>query len=471
MFLLRTVYRMAWGIVAPAAVLRLLWRARQEPGYAQHILERFGFVARARTNAPRVWIHAVSVGETQAARPLIEALRAARPDIEIVLTHMTPGGRATGISLFADTVSRCYLPYDMRGSVRRFLRRQRPVLGILMETEVWPTLIEECRAERIPLVLANARMSERSHRRAARFGAATREVFGGFTQVYAQTAADARRLSVLGARDVTVFGNLKFDSSIDIALRARGSAWRRAFGSRPVWVAASTREGEEAHVLEAFALLRERFADLLLILVPRHPQRFDSVAELAARRWRVERRSHWGVPQEGMPQPTHSGAAAPGHAAEVKEPVEVPPLAADVAVLLGDSMGEMSAYYASADLAFIGGSLVPTGGQNLIEAAALGVPVLLGPHTFNFAQAARDALACGAALRVADAAELASRVAELLADRPRRAAMCEAALGFAAAHRGATEKSVAALCALLPPLKPWPGLEREPASAVNTQAY
>jgi 3-deoxy-D-manno-octulosonic-acid transferase len=280
--MLRLVYRALWWLVAPLAVLRLLIRSRRERGYRQHIGERFGFgpVRRADDLAPLIWVHAVSVGETRAAQPLIEALQQAHPDARILLTHMTPSGRATGVELYGDRISRSYLPYDSPSLVRRFLRAWRPSLGIVMETEVWPTLIDECKRADIPLVLTNARMSARSFKRAAKFGNATREVFGGFTRVLAQTQSDADRLSALGARNIAVLGNLKFDMAAPPELYARGHAWRAAIGERPVWVAASTREGEEALVLQAFTTLRARIPDALLILVPRHPQRFDEVAVL-----------------------------------------------------------------------------------------------------------------------------------------------------------------------------------------------
>jgi 3-deoxy-D-manno-octulosonic-acid transferase len=432
--MLRFVYRALWMLVAPLAVLRLLIRSRKERGYRLHIGERFGY-ARGRLpedDAPLVWVHAVSVGETRAAQPLIEALMQARPDARILLTHMTPSGRATGEQLFGERVLRCYLPYDMPRAVRCFLHAWRPALGLVMETEVWPTLIDECRRADVPLVLTNARMSARSFRRAARFGRATRDVFGGFARVLAQSPADAERLRTLGARNVAVLGNLKFDMSAPPELAARGHAWRSAIGARPVWVAASTREGEEALVLQAFAALG--IEDALLILVPRHPQRFNEVAALLQKSGlHSMRRSVWA--------PAASGAAP---AAALR------PLPADVTVLLGDSMGELGAYYAAADLAFIGGSLLPLGGQNLIEACAVGVPVLIGPHVFNFAQVTADALAAGAAAQVQDPAELARTLRALFADRPRRIAMGAAASAFAARHRGATARTVDVLTALLP---------------------
>ncbi|CAH2913971.1 MAG: 3-deoxy-D-manno-octulosonic acid transferase (EC (EC [uncultured Paraburkholderia sp.] len=434
--MLRAIYNALWWLIAPAAVLRLLIRSRKERGYRQHIGERFGY-SRGRLpedNAPLIWVHAVSVGETRAAQPLIEALMKARPDARILLTHMTPSGRATGEQIFGDRVLRSYLPYDMPHAVRRFLRAWRPSLGLVMETEVWPTLIDECRRADVQLVLTNARMSARSYKRAAKFSGATKDVFGGFARVLAQSPSDAERLTALGARNVAVLGNLKFDMSTPPELGAPGHAWRAAIGTRPVWVAASTREGEEELVLQAFAALG--VDDALLILVPRHPQRFNEVAGLVEKAGlRLVRRSAWA------PDAKVASAAASGG---------VPALPADVNVLLGDSMGELGAYYAASDLAFIGGSLLPLGGQNLIEACAVGVPVLIGPHVFNFTQATADAVAAGAAVQVQDPADLARALRELFNDKARRLAMGGAALAFAARHRGATARTVDVLMAVLP---------------------
>jgi 3-deoxy-D-manno-octulosonic-acid transferase len=435
--MLRAIYNALWWLIAPLAVLRLLIRSRKERGYREHIGERFGY-SRGRLpedNGPLIWVHAVSVGETRAAQPLIDALIKARPDARILLTHMTPSGRATGTEIFGDRVLRSYLPYDMPNAVRRFLRAWRPSLGLVMETEVWPTLIDECRRADVPLVLTNARMSARSYKRAAKFGGATKDVFGGFARVLAQSPSDAERLTALGARNVAVLGNLKFDMSTPPELAARGHAWRAAIGTRPVWVAASTREGEEALVLQAFAALEVDAA--LLILVPRHPQRFNEVAALVEKAGlRLERRSNWAPDAKVASAAVTSGG--------------VPALSAGVNVLLGDSMGELGAYYAAADLAFIGGSLLPLGGQNLIEACAVGVPVLIGPHVFNFTQATADAVAAGAAVQVQDPAELARALRELFGDKARRLAMGGAASAFAARHRGATARTVDVLMAVLP---------------------
>lgn len=412
----RWAYTHLLWLAAPFIALRLAWRARRQPEYLRHVAERFGRYGEA-PRLPVIWIHAVSVGETRAAAPLVEALVQRHPEHSILLTHMTPTGRETGRRLFGDRLLQAYLPYDYPFAVRRFLAHFRPTLGVLMETELWFNLIAGCRQARVPLYLVNARLSERSYRRYARFRGLAAEALGALEGILAQTDADAGRLIRLGARRVEVVGNLKFDLTPPAAQLAQGQALRALFGSRrPVFLAASTREGEEARVLDAVARLH--VPGLLTVIVPRHPQRFDEVATLVARRGlTLQRRS------------------------------EARPIAPETQVVLGDSMGELFAYYAACDVAFVGGSLVPLGGQNLIEACAVGVPVLVGPHTFNFEEAAERAVAEGAALRVVDEAALAGAVAALLADAPRRRRMAEAGRAFAQRHRGAVERVLARISA------------------------
>lgn len=407
--MMRLLYALAWLVAAPLAVARLAWRARRQRGYLARIGERFGRYP-AVPAARRIWIHAVSVGETRAAAPIVEALARRHPEHRILLTHMTPTGRETGLALFGETVERAWLPYDLGFAVRRFLRHYRPELGVILETEVWPRLIEACRDARVPVVIANGRLSERSARRYARVGPLARWAFGNLDGVAAQTEADARRFSALGARGVTVTGNVKFDMDVPEEMVERGRRFRARFGAaRPVWVAGSTREGEEALLLDAFAGLGDPQA--LLVLVPRHPQRFDEVGRLATSRGlAIARRSE-------------EAAVAPA-----------------VRVLLGDSMGEMLAYYAAADVVVMGGSLLPFGSQNLIEACALGRPVIVGPHTYNFEEASEGAIAAGAALRVTDAQGALREASRLSADPVRREAMGAAARAFVAAHRGAVDR-------------------------------
>ena len=426
--MIRHVYTLVWWLALPLVLLRLWLRGRQEPGYRRHWNERLGIYGRRAANDEplTIWVHAVSVGETRAAEPLVDALLKQYPRGRIVLTHMTPTGRATGKSLFAKHGARLvqsYLPYDMPALVRRFIRHFEPRLCILMETEVWPNLIAGCARERVPVVLANARLSERSLRKAQKLGKVMRDAAADISLVAAQTEDDAVRVRSLGAPNVAVTGSIKFDVVVPPAMVATGMHLREAFGRhRPVLLCASTREGEEEHILDAFKAAQATLpSDTLLLIVPRHPHRFDAVeAMVRERSLAVQRRSRLA---DGID--------------------------ADVRVVLGDSMGEMFAYYAACDVAFIGGSLQPLGGQNLIEAAALGKPVLIGQHTFNFAQVTEDALAAGGAARVADAADLMAQAGQLLANDTARAAMGRHALAFADQHRGATARTIA----LLPPLE------------------
>ena len=420
----RTLYSILWWLALPLVLGRLWWRGRKEPGYRSGVAERLGFYGARLTPRTTFMVHAVSVGETRAAQPLVEALLAAWPDSRILLTHMTPTGRATGRALFAqhgERVVQAFLPYDTGFMVRRFLRHFAPRICILMETEVWPNLIAGCAAQGVPVALVNARLSERSLRRGQRFGTLMSGAARAITVVAAQTEDDAARIRSLGAPRVAVTGSIKFDVLPPQAALELG-AWLRArmgasLGERPVLLCASTREGEEALILDAYARLDHRPDGMLLVLVPRHPQRFDEVEALVrARGLSLARRS----------QMTDLPVAADAKAE----------------VLLGDSMGEMFAYYAACDCAYIGGSLLPLGGQNLIEACALGKPVLVGPHTFNFLDATDEAVAAGGALRVPDADALLAQAAALLQDAAARQAMGARAAAFAERHRGATLRTV-----------------------------
>jgi 3-deoxy-D-manno-octulosonic-acid transferase len=420
---MRLFYTFIWWLALPLVLGRLWWRGRKEPGYRQHWGERLGFYgARAANDEPAtIWVHAVSVGETRAAEPLLDALLKKYPQARIVLTCMTPTGRATGKSLFGKhgaRVVQSYLPYDMPLLVARFIRHFEPRVCILMETEVWPNLILQCQRDKVPVVLANARLSERSLGKAQRFGKVIRDAAQGITLVAAQTEADALRIRELGASNVSVTGSIKFDVVIPQAALATGAQLRQQFG-------ASTREGEEGMILEAFQAARAALPqDVLLLIVPRHPQRFDEVAAM--------------VTERGLSLQRRSALAAPG--AMVDPATEV---------VLGDSMGEMFAYYSACDLAFIGGSLQPLGGQNLIEPAALGKPIIVGEHTFNFAQATEDCLQQGGAVRVPNSDSLMQQAARLLADSAARGTMGAHALTFANTHRGASARTIA----LLPDLK------------------
>jgi len=407
----RSGYRLLLWLLFPWVLMHLWWRGRRQPAYREHIPERFGWY-EAKPERPVIWLHAVSVGETRAAEPLLRALAARYPGHELLLTQMTPTGRETAKQLFGGMATIVYLPYDYPGAVARFLARFRPRLGILMETEIWFNLVESCARLGVPLLLANARLSEKSARGYALVAPLTRAALGALAAVSAQSGEDAERLARLGARGVEVTGNLKFDVVLAPDLLALGAQLRQWIGQRPVLLAASTREGEEDLVLNALASIQVE--GLLLLLVPRHPQRFDEVAALLAKRnLSYLRRSD----QRALPS--------------------------DCRVLLGDSMGEMPAYYTACDLAFIGGSLLPYGGQNLIEACAVGRPLLFGRHMYNFAEASKLAVAAGAAIEVADAAMLGERAGALLADEATLARMSQAALAFSRAHQGATARNLA----------------------------
>lgn len=425
---MRILYTLAWWLALPLVLARLWLRGRQEPGYRQHWGERLGFYGSKPAAGPTtIWLHAVSVGETRAAEPLVDALLASYPHSRIVLTHMTPTGRATGKALFARHGARLvqsYLPYDTGAMPARFIRYFAPRICILMETEVWPNLIHQCNRHQVPVVLANARLSERSLRKAQRLGRLIGDAARGIALVAAQTPDDAGRVRQLGVQQVVVTGSIKFDVVVPEAALALGAQLRAAFGARPVLLCASTREGEESLLLDAFVAARASLpADVLLLLVPRHPQRFDEVEQLVrGHGLSLQRRSAWSVGE---------------------------PVAPAVQVLLGDSMGEMFAYYAACDCTFVGGSLLPLGGQNLIEPAALGKPVLIGPHTFNFALVTEQAIEAGGAQRVDDAAALMVQVAALLNDSAQLATMGSHALAFAGQHRGATPRTMEAIRQLL----------------------
>ncbi|MCD2515177.1 lipid IV(A) 3-deoxy-D-manno-octulosonic acid transferase [Massilia sp. G4R7] len=419
----RLLYSLAWYLALPLVLARLWWRGRQEPGYRAHWAERLGFPDAPASDRLTLWVHAVSVGETRAAEPLVEALLTTYPDSRILLTHMTPTGRATGKSLFGhhgERVVQSYLPYDTGFMVGRYLERFRPRVCILMETEVWPNLVAGCASAGVPVALVNARLSERSLRRGRKMGALMLDAAAAIPLVAAQTEADADRIRSLGAPKVAITGSIKFDVVPPAAALEKGAWLRAQAANRPTFLCASTREGEEALILDAWARVDGKPANALLAIVPRHPQRFDEVEKMvAARGLKVVRRSQL---EHGV---------------------------GDADVLLGDSMGEMFAYYAACDCTFVGGSLMPLGGQNLIEPCALGKPVLVGEHTFNFADATEEAVGDGAAMRVPDADALMAAAVRLLEDAAARSHMGERALAFAGRHRGATLRTVELLRQLI----------------------
>ena len=407
--MLRLLYSALLYVVAPLAFVATALRGLRDPSYRDRLSERFGFT-QARLAAPSIWIHAVSVGEVQAAAALVRALSARYPQHPILMTTATPTGAQRVQALFGESVRHAYLPYDLPGAVRRFLDRTAPLLAIVMEREIWPNLFRACAARRIPILLASARISDRSGRRHLRFAGLFREALAHDVTIAAQTAADAERFRAIGApaAAVHVTGNVKFDLEVPEDVRRAGAHIRVEFAHRPVWVAGSTHEREEDIVLDAHERVRAARNDALLLLVPRHPNRFDAVkAWLRSRNVRFVARS-------------------------TREAV-----AADTSVLLVDTLGELLSFYSAANVAFVGGSLVPVGGHNLLEPAALNRPIIVGPHTFNAADIAQDFLQCGAAVQVATAAELGAAVLDLLTNAARRDRMIASAHAILQINRGA----------------------------------
>lgn len=412
----RTFYTLVMYVLVPVILWRLAWRGLAQPEYFQRWSERFGFFPARHGDTKALWVHAVSVGEVAAAAPLLERLRKRHPQWPLVITTITPTGSAQVRKLWGDDAFHVYLPYDLGASVRRFLKRTRPALAIVMETEIWPNLFLECEAAQIPIVVANARLSERSLRGYGPVRGLARMAIRCARTIAAQSSADAERLIALGARPerVLVAGNMKYDLALPQELPFKSASWRARWGvSRPVWVAASTHELEEADVLDAHQWVLQRFPDALLLWAPRHPERFRAV-EQAAR-------------EAGLAVATRSVDTLPGKACQC---------------FVINTLGELLMFYATADLAFVGGSLQPIGGHNVLEAAALGVPCLVGPHTFNFAEATDHLLASGAALRLDTAKALGPAVIALLTDADQRSMMAEAARALVARERGAVERTL-----------------------------
>jgi len=421
--MIRQAYTVLLWLIAPVLWLSL-WRRSRREGGEWDILSpaRFGRF-RAASEQGRVWIHAVSLGETRAARSLVDALL--DEGCRILLTHTTATGRAEGARLFAAAIAdgqleQTWFPYDFPGSMRRFLAHFRPRVCVLVEREVWPNLVAQANAAAVPVVLVSARLSRTSVASMLRLRRLMQPAFSGLALVLAQTRYDAERLLSVGARQVQVIGNLKFDiEPPDTALQS-GRAWSEAW-QRPVVMLASTRDGEEELFIEAVRALPPTAGHPLFLLVPRHPQRFDEVAGLLQ---------------------------AAGLAFERRSLLQDMSGAGRADWLLGDSVGEMPSYYAASSVAIIGGSFRDFGGQNLVEASACSVPVIVGPYTRNFEQASDDAVAAGAALRVADARAAIAAALDLVGNASRRTAMQEAAKAFVEAHQGATRKAVSAL-------RPW----------------
>ncbi len=410
---MRYLYTLLFTLLVPLYLLRIYWRGFRAPAYRERWHERFGlFDDPSRRGG--IWVHAVSVGEVLAISRLVHQLLTRHPELPILITTATPTGAERVRALFGDEVEHRYAPIDLPWVVRRFLRAYRPRLLILVETEIWPNLIHHARQAGVPTLLANARLSLRSARRYHRVASLTREALRDISLIAPHGEADADRFLALGARPdgVEVTGSIKFDVHLPGSLRERADVMRREWGGqRPVWLAASTHEGEDELMLQAHAAVRRRLEDALLVLVPRHPERFDRVAQL--------------VSDHGFPLVRRS---------------EQRPCDEETAVFLGDSMGELTLFMGASDLAFIGGSLVPHGGHNILEAAAQGVAVVYGPHMFNFSEISELFLADKAAVQVGSPEALAAQVIRWLGDASERSRFGEAGRALVDKNRGALER-------------------------------
>jgi len=404
------LYTLLISLAMPLVLLRLLWRSRQAPAYRTRWRERFGWVERPPAPGG-IWVHAVSVGEVQAVAPLIRLLLDQHPDRALTVTTTTPTGSDQVRRLFGDQVHHTFMPYDLPGFLDRYLDSVRPSHLLMVETEIWPNLLRLCRKRGVGTLLANGRLSERSYRGYRRLGTFARRVFGSIDQIAAQSEEDAQRFRQAGASQAIVTGSIKFDMTIPASVTEQVEVMRRLWGGRPVWVAASTHEGEDEVALAAHERLLQHYPEALMILVPRHPERFERVAA------RVARHNLKLVCRSSGEQPL-----------------------ATTQVYLGDTMGELTVMLGASDVAFVGGSLVPVGGHNMLEAAAQGVPVCFGPHTFNFSLISRMLLDCGAAHRVKDAEQLADVLQDWMSDTIKRAAAGEAGRQMVESNRGALDR-------------------------------
>jgi 3-deoxy-D-manno-octulosonic-acid transferase len=426
------IYSAAMWALQPLLRRKLQRRGQDEAGYLHAIEERFGHYTQPVTDGGYVWVHAVSLGETRAAAVLLQALRAAQPGIRILLTHGTATGRAQGVSLLQEGDVQVWQPWDTPAAVQRFLTQFKPRVGIILETELWPNWVAQCNKTHVPLVLVNARMSEKSMHQAQRLSWLSRPAYQGLSAVLAQTQADAERLQGLGAKVNAVLGNLKFDAKPDATQLATALVWKQKL-KRPVVLFTSSREGEEVMWLDTLQALKDAPLDehdhinaVHWLVVPRHPQRFDEVAALIEQRgWKVSRRSQWADGPD-VEQQDHANT-----------------------IWLGDSLGEMALYYGLSDAALLGGSFAPLGGQNLIESTACGCPVIMGPHTFNFTDAALLAQEAGAALRVEDMAQAVTTALQMVRSGPDENAHVQACMAFSQAHRGAAQRTAQALLPFL----------------------
>jgi 3-deoxy-D-manno-octulosonic-acid transferase len=413
---LRRFYTILLYLLMPVVILRLAWRGIRAPAYWRRWPERFGMLAPALGERV-IWIHAVSVGEVMAAEPLVQALFKQRPDHSILITTVTPTGSARVMALFGNDVAHVYAPYDLPGVVSRFLDRVRPQLAIVMETELWPNLFHACQQRSVPLLLINARLSEKSVTGYRRVRSLAAQTLSAVTEIAAQSAQDADRFRSLGAaeRRITVTGNMKFEQRTPPGLLEQAALLRRDWGvDRAVWVAGSTHEGEDELLLDVFRQLRKPFGNCLLVLVPRHPERFERVAELSRQR---------------------------GYNTLLRS--EQAPCTAETDVFIGDSMGELALFYAASDVAFTGGSLVPHGGHNMLEPAALGVPVVTGPQVFNFVEICELLLQAGAGEKVENTAGLLTILSRWLGDADERHRVGQRGRTVVEKNRGALQAVMA----------------------------
>lgn len=422
----RLFYTLLLYFLTPLILARLLWRSRRAPAYAKRWRERFGFVPAIPDKHRVIWIHAVSVGETLAAVPLMKSLQAKYPQTQLVVTTTTPTGSEQVSKVFGTSVYHVYAPYDLPDVLGRFFLRIKPSMLIIMETELWPNLIRKCRNASVPVVVANARLSEKSAAGYQKVAWLTRAMLADINLIAAQTEADGERFVSLGlARDnLSISGNIKFDLDLSEQVRDQAAVLKAQWQSgadRPVWLAASTHQGEDGLVLDAFAKVIEEQPNTLLVLVPRHPERFDDVVSLSvAQGFSVARRSEMKAP----------GA----------DPVDI-----NTQVLIGDTMGELLAFCGASDIAFIGGSLVPVGGHNLIEPAAWGIPIVTGPHLFNFTEVANKLVKAGGMRVCENSEQLAESILGLLNKSDQYQAMAKAAHSVAESNRGALERLVNSL--------------------------
>ena len=436
----RALYSLVMHALLPLFVLRLAKRGFSDRRYWRGWPQRLGFTGLPQLHGA-TWLHAVSVGEVQAAAALVEHMLKAQPARPLLITTTTPTGAERARALFGGRVYHAYAPYDLPFAARRLLRRANPARLIVMETEIWPNIIHHCRRRHVPVALANARLSARSAAGYRRVSSITRPALQAISLIAAQTEDDRQRFIALGAHPakVIVTGNIKMDIPPPPDLARHGRALRRRFGAgRPIWIAASTHAGEENQVLAAHQQITSHLPETLLILAPRHPQRAAAVAKLAQKHGRVLRRTQDAAAEPGLAEEDTTKRAR--HAAPLRP--------AHCDIYLVDTLGELPRFFAAADVAFIGGSLVPVGGHNMIEAAALGVPVVFGPHVFNFQHASRQLLAADAARKVHGSEELAQTVQTLLKDAPLRRRLGANGKAVVEANRGALERLTALLSRL-----------------------